>query len=353
MRIYIYETEKWPAFSWDQGRLAEPLGRVRHRQGWLLGRMESIGFVMRAEAVLQTLTEDVLKSSEIEGELLNKEQVRSSLARRLEMDIGALAPADRDVEGVVEMMLDATQKFSEPLTKERLFGWHTALFPTGRSGMSGITVGGWRDDRTGPMRVVSGGIGHERVHYQAPPAGGLEREMGFFLDWFNGHDSMDLVLKAGVAHLWFVTIHPFDDGNGRIARAIADLMLARSENSAQRFYSMSAQIREEREVYYNILESTQKGGLDITRWLEWFLECLNRAFDRTETLLEAVFKKARFWERHAGAPFNERQRTVINRLLNGFEGKLTSSKWAKLVKCSQDTALRDIDDLVERGVEKG
>lgn len=312
--------------------------------------MEALGFALRTEASLVTLTEDVVKSSEIEGERLDRDQVRSSIARRLGIDIGALTPAERDVEGVVEMMLDATQRYVEPLTAERLFGWHAALFPTGRSGMHRIIVGAWRDDRTGPMQVVSGPVGRERVHYEAPSADRLAREMGTFVDWFNHEVSLDPVLKAGVAHLWFVTIHPFDDGNGRIARAIADMALARSERSVQRFYSMSAQIRAEREGYYDILEATQKGELDVTRWLEWFLRCLGRAIDGAETTLATVMAKARFWEARAGQSFNERQRLVLYRLLDGFEGKLSSSKWAALAKCSQDTALRDIDDLVRRGV---
>jgi Fic family protein len=312
--------------------------------------MEGLGFQLRTEAVLDTLTEDVLKSSEIEGEKLDRDQVRSSIARRLGIDIGGLTPADRNVEGVVEMMLDATQHYGQPLTAQRLFDWHAALFPTGRSGMSRINVGAWRDDKRGPMQVVSGPIGKERVHYEAPVAGRLRGEMKKFLDWFEKERSTDLVLKAGVAHLWFVTIHPFDDGNGRIARAIADLALARSERSSQRFYSMSAQIQQERKSYYEILEATQKGELDVTRWLEWFLVCLGRAFDRAETILAAVLTKVRFWDRFAATELNERQRSMINRLLNGFEGKLTSSKWAKLEKCSQDTALRDIEDLIRKGV---
>ncbi len=312
--------------------------------------MEGLGFQLRAEAVLDTLTEDVLKSSEIEGEKLDRDQVRSSIARRLGLDIGGLAPVDRNVEGVVEMMLDATQRYSEPLTGRRLFAWHAALFPTGHSGISKIRVGAWRDDAKGPMQVVSGAIGKERVHYEAPAAGRLRDEMRKFLESFEKDDSTDLVLKSGVAHLWFVTIHPFDDGNGRIARAIADMVLARCERSPQRFYSMSAQIRQERKAYYEILEATQKGELDITRWLEWFLDCLGRAIDRAETILATVLNKARFWERFAKVEFNERQRNMINRLLNGFEGKLTSSKWAKLAKCSQDTALRDIEDLIKKKV---
>ena len=350
MMTYIHELEDWPRFRWSQERLGDQLATVRHRQGRLIGRMEALGFTLRAEASLETLTEDVIKSSEIEGEILDKDQVRSSIARRLGMDIGALTSADRNVEGVVEMMLDATQKFVDPLTAERLFGWHASLFPTGRSGMTKIAVGAWRDEKAGAMQVVSGPMGHERVHYEAPAAPRLETEMTAFLDWFNRDESTDLALKAAVAHLWFVTIHPFEDGNGRIARAIADLLLARSEGSSQRFYSMSAQIREERKGYYDILESTQKGELDITDWLEWFLGCLDRAFDGAETTLAAVIKKARFWESHRDQSFNDRQRLVINRLLNGFEGKLTNAKYAKLAKCSSDTALRDIDDLVKRGM---
>ena len=350
MPIYIHDLNGWPGFRWDDGLLAQRLAPVRHRQGRLIGRMEALGFDLRAEAVLTTLTEDVLKSSEIEGEILVKEQVRSSIARRLGMDIGALDPADRHVEGVVEMMLDATQKYAEPLTAERLFAWHAALFPTGRSGMTKIVVGAWRDENSGPMQVVSGPIGRERVHYEAPTAGRLNAEMSVFLQWLAEDAQLEPVLKAAIAHLWFVTIHPFEDGNGRIARAIADMALARSEQSPQRFYSMSAQIRLERKAYYDILEATQKGDLDITAWLEWFLRCLDRAIDGAEDLLSGVLHKAYFWEAIKDQPLNARQRTVLNRLLDGFEGKLTSSKWAKLTKSSPDTALRDITNLVERGV---
>jgi len=354
MPTYIHELQGWPAFEWNSQDLVGQLAAVRHRQGRLLGRMEALGFELRAEAVLQTLTEDVLKSSEIEGEILDKEQVRSSIARRLGMDIGALAPVDRDVEGVVEMMLDATQNYEAPLTNERLFDWHAVLFPTGRSGMTKIIVGAWRDEASGPMQVVSGPIGREKVHYEAPAAPRLDDEMASFVGWFNDDTSLDPVLKAAIAHLWFVTIHPFEDGNGRIARAIADMMLARSEGSPQgspqRFYSMSAQIRLERKDYYAILERTQKGGLDITAWLGWFLGCLDRAFDGAEEILGNVLRKARFWDAMAGQSLNERQRKVINRLLDGFEGKLTSSKWAVLTKTSPDTALRDINDLVARRV---
>jgi Fic family protein len=348
--MYIHELPGWPKFRWDNKVLAEPLAAVRHRQGRLIGRMEGLGFPLRNEAILQTLTEEVVKSSEIEGEILDRDQVRSSIARRLGMDIGALTPADRDVEGVVEMMLDATQKYDQPLTAERLYGWHAALFPTGRSGMQRIRIGAWRDDQRGPMQIVSGPLGRERVHYEAPAAARLEEEMKAFLTWFEGESSIDPVLKAAVAHLWFVTIHPFDDGNGRIARAIADMQLARSENSPQRFYSMSAQIRAERKAYYDILEATQKGDLDITPWLEWFLACLGRAFDGAEEILASVLRKARFWQKQAGAALNDRQRDMLNRLLDGFEGTLTSSKWAAIEKCSPDTALRDITDSVERGI---
>jgi len=348
--MYIYELHDWPRFDWNRQRLAEPLAAVRHRQGRFIGHMEVLGFSLRQEAVLQTLTTDVLKSSEIEGEKLDAELVRSSIARRLGMDIGGLKPADRNVEGVVEMMLDATHHYDQPLTAERLFSWHASLFPTGRSGMSKIRVGSWRDDSTGPMQVVSGPVGKEHVHFAAPAAPLLDREMAAFLDWFNTPADIDAVFTAGLAHLWFVTIHPFDDGNGRMARAVADMALARSENSPQRFYSMSAQIRQERQAYYDILEETQKGTLDITPWMEWFLGCLGRAIDGAQTILGAVLAKARFWEGIAGVAINERQRLVLNRLLDGFEGKLTTSKYARLATCSQDTALRDILALVERGI---
>jgi Fic family protein len=350
MSPYIYKLSDWPTFRWQERQLAEKLAAVRHRQGRLIGRMETLGFKLRAEAALETLTEEVIKSSEIEGEVLDKDQVRSSIALRLGMEIGALTPADRNVEGVVEMMLDATQGWTNLLTADRLFGWHAALFPTGHSGISKITVAAWRPNEAGPMQVVSGPMGHERVHYEAPTADRLPSEMKRFLAWFNGTQPMDMVLKAAIAHLWFVTIHPFEDGNGRVARAIADLMLARSESSAQRFYSMSAQIRHERKAYYDILEETQKGDLDITLWLDWFLNCLDRAFDRAETALSTVLAKASFWERHREKPLNARQRLVLNRLLDGFEGKLTSTKWAKLAKTSPDTALRDITGLVELGI---
>jgi Fic family protein len=348
--MHIHELEGWPRILWDTGRLAKPLASIRHRQGKLIGRMESMGFSLRQEAVLRTLTADVLKSSEIEGEKLEAEQVRSSIAHRLGMDIGALKPTDRNVEGVVEMILDATGQYGEPLTDERLFSWHAALFSTGRSGMRKIKVGAWRDDSAGPMQVVSGPIGKERVYFEAPAAARLEHEMPTFLEWFNRPADIDEVLKAALSHLWFVTIHPFDDGNGRIARAIADMALARSEGNPQRFYSMSTQIQQERQAYYDILEQTQRNGLDVTPWMEWFLGCLGRSFDGAETILGAVLVKARFWASIRGMPLNERQTLVINRLLAGLQGKLTTSKYAKLTKSSQDTALRDIMLLVERGI---
>ena len=349
----VHELTDWPKFHWDQHSLAKSLAYVRHHQGRLIGHMEALGFPLQQEAVLQTLTEDVVKSSDIEGEKLDARQVRSSIARRLGLDAGGVVPADRHVEGVVDMMLDATRHYEQPLTAERLIAWHASLFPTGRSGMRKIRVGVWRDDSTGPMRVVSGPIGRERAHFEAPTAKRLNREMKAFLDWFNDEDAsgdVDAVLKAGLAHLWFVTVHPFDDGNGRIARAIADLVLARSEQSSQRFYSMSAQIRQERGAYYDVLEQTQKGTLDVTLWMEWFLACLGRAIDGAQTTLSAVLQKARFWRTLGDVPIDERQRLVLNRLLDGFEGNLTTSKWAKIAKCSSDTALRDIAELVDRRI---
>ncbi|TLU96552.1 Fic family protein [Dyadobacter sediminis] len=348
--MYIHQKYQWPDFTWNAAATSELLGTVRHKQGRLLGRMESLGFSLREEAVLQTLTLDVLKTGEIEGEVLNVDQVRSSLARRLGMDIGALAPADLHVDGVVEMLLDATQHFTSPLSEDRLFGWHSAMFPIGRSGMYKITVGQWRDDATGPMQVVSGAMGREKVHFEAPPSKLIPAEMNTFISWFNANQDHDLVLKAAIAHLWFVTIHPFDDGNGRIARSIADLQLARSDNSAQRFYSMSAQIQLERKHYYDILEKTQKGDLDITEWLVWFLSCLDRALTATDTLLNAVLVKARYWEFLVSKNISERQKLMLNKLLDGFEGKLNTSKWAKITKVSNDTALRDILDLVNQEV---
>jgi Fic family protein len=348
--MYIHALKDWPKFRWSQEQLAESLAAIRHRQGLLIGRMQGLGFDLRQEALLKTLTVDVLKTSEIEGAKLDAEQVRSSIARHLGMEIGALKAKDRDVEGIVEMMFDATRRYDASLTADRLFSWHSALFPIGRSGLRKIRVGTWRDDSTGPMQVVSGPIGKERIHFEAPAAERLDREMAAFLDWFNKPDEINEVLKAGLAHLWFVTLHPFDDGNGRIARAIADMMLARSENTSQRFYSMSAQIQQERVAYYDILEQTQKGTVEITRWMNWFLDCLSRAIDGAQATLGSVLAKARMWEKLRGVSLNERQTLILNRLLDGFEEKLNTSKYANLTNCSQDTALRDIDALVERGI---
>lgn len=350
--MYIHERKGWPEFTWDQAALAKPLADVRHLQGRLLGRMEALGFPLREEATLETLTQDVIKTSEIEGEKLDFQQVRSSVARRLGLDIGGTSVhSPRNVEGIVEIMIDATRNYAKPLSKARLSDWHAALFPTGRSGMQHITVGKWRGKASGPMQVVSGPIGREKVHYEAPGYARLEKEMAAFTKWFNTKPDTDWLIASAIAHFWFVTIHPFDDGNGRIARALADMMLARSEGSSQRFYSMSSQIQRERNAYYDVLERSQKSTLDITPWIEWFLGCLQRAIAASDTALESILVKARFWEAHSGQPFNDRQRSILNRLLDGgFEGKLTSSKWAKLGKCSQDTALRDITDLVERGI---
>jgi Fic family protein len=351
MVIYIHQRQEWPNFFWDQGRIAPRLTEVRHHQGRLLGRMEGMGFGLQAEANLHTLTLDVLKSSEIEGEILDADQVRSSIARRLGMDIAGLIPADRHVEGIVGMMLDATQNYKAPLTDERFFSWHAAMFPTGRSGMHKIVVGNYRDNsREDPMQVISGPMGKEKVHFQAPDSELLKNEMSKLIHWFNGTNDIDPVLKAAIAHLWFVTIHPFDDGNGRIARALTDMQLSRADKSAQRFYSMSSQIRIERKEYYDILEKTQKGPLDVTEWISWFLACLDRALTGTDSTLAGVMEKARFWERHSVTPLNDRQRIMLNKLLDGFDGKLTSSKWAKITKTSQDSAVRDINDLLQRGI---
>ena len=346
--MYIWQRSEWPAMTWDDGALAPLLARVAREQGRLLGRMEGLGFSLRSEAHLHTLTEDVVKSSEIEGERLDSDQVRSSIASKLGLDVGGVVRADRNVEGIVELMLDATGNSTERLTRERLFAWHAALFPTGRSSMTKIRVGNWRADRSGPMQVVSGPVGKQKVHFEAPPATRLPQEMKTFLTWFANPGSTEPLLVAGLAHLWFVTVHPFDDGNGRIARAIADMALARAEGNGQRFYSMSAQIRRERNNYYNTLERTQKGKLDVTGWQDWFLTCLLRAIEGSQNTLSVVLNKARFWERFAKEPLNARQIKVLNKVLDGFEGKLTTTKWAKLAKCSQDTAYRDILDLVQR-----
>jgi Fic family protein len=349
---YIHQLSQWPDLRWDRQPLESQLGKVHQQQNLLLKRMQDLGFTFRREAELKALTEEILKSSEIEGEKLNSAQVRSSVARWLGMDIGGLKSVDRNVDGVVEMMMDATQKYAEPLSEERLFAWHAALFPTARSGMRPIKVGGWRDDQSGPMEVVSGPIGRERVHFEAPVAQKLPAEMHAFLEWFGAENEKDWIAKAALAHLYFVTIHPFDDGNGRIARAIADMALARSENRRERFYSMSAQIRQERDEYYGVLEQTQKGSLDVTRWMAWFFGCLERAIQGAESTIGAVERRSRFWESISNFRLNQRQQYVLNLLLDDFEGKLTTSKWAKLTKSSQDTATRDISDLVEKGVLK-
>lgn len=349
-RIYIYQKVGWPEFTWDNDALLLVLSALRHKQGRLKGYMEALGFVLRSEASLKTLTLDVLKSSEIEGELLSPEQVRSSIARKLGMDIAGLVPADRNVDGVVEMMLDATVNYKTKLTQDRLFGWHSALFPGGRSGLHKIQVGAWRDNEKGPMQVVSGAMGKEKVHFEAPDASLLKKEMRVFLKWFNSKNDLDPVIKSAIAHFWFVTIHPFDDGNGRIARVIADMQLARADGDHQRFYSMSAQIRLDRTTYYNMLEKTQKGNLEITEWLLWYLKCLDRALNVTDQGLQSVLGKTRFWDAHVHTVINERQRLMINKLFDGFNGKLTSSKWAKITKCSTDTALRDLNDLIQKNI---
>lgn len=349
--MYIYQRQNWPKFTWDSEIVLPILADVRLRQGKLIGKMESLGFDLQSEAVLQTLTVEVVKSSEIEGEILDVDQVRSSIARRLGMDIAGLIPSDRNVDGVVEMVLDATLGRDLPLDDERLFGWHAALFPTGYSGMYRIVVDDWRNNsKDDPMQVVSGAMGRERVHFQAPDSDKVPEEVQHFLEWFNSDFEMDAVIKAGIAHLWFVTIHPFEDGNGRISRALADLQLSRADNTSQRFYSMSSQIRQERNQYYSVLEKTQSMDLDITEWLCWFLQCLERAIDASYVILASVMRKAKLWAMTVSQTFNSRQQLMLNKLLDGFKGNLTSSKWAKIAKCSQDTAIRDIQDLITKGI---
>ena len=349
--MWIHEHKDWPNFIWDDKVLTYDLADIRHRQGHLLGRMEGLGFELKREANLTTLTNDVVNSSAIEGENLRSEEVRSSIARQLGMDIAGLVPASRDVEGIVEMMLNATQQFEIPLTKERLFDWHAALFPTGRSGMHRITVGAWRTAEAGPMQVVSGPIGNEKVHFEAPVAGKLDREMTTFLKWFDAKSKIDPVIRAGIAHLWFVTIHPFEDGNGRIARAIADMALARADGASNRYYSLSSQIESERKDYYEQLERQQRSNPDITGWIQWFLGCLGRSVSNADGTLQSVLFKAQLWEKINRQPVNERQRLVINRMLeDDFQGHMNTSKYAKLSKCSKDTALRDIQELKTRGV---
>ncbi|MBS0390705.1 MAG: Fic family protein [Proteobacteria bacterium] len=349
-RTYLWQRPDWPQWRWDAAALAEPLAQVHRAQGHLAGRMSGVGLAQRDQATLQALTQEVVTTSAIEGEALDQATVRSSIARRLGVDIGALAPADRHVDGVVDMVLDATLHHAEPLTPERLFGWHAALFPTGYSGRLRIHVGAWRNDAAGPMQVVSGPVGREKVHFEAPPAHALPRETEAFLDWFNAPPAGDALIHAALAHLWLVTLHPFDDGNDRISRAVGDMALARAEGSGQRFYSLSAQIQRERKHYYEQLETTQTGTLDVTPWLQWFLACLLRAVQGADSLLTGVLTKARFWQQWAGTPLNERQTLVLNRVLDGMEGKLTNAKWAAIAKCSPDTALRDINALLALGV---
>ena len=349
MAKYIYEYDRWPRFTWDETLVSLMLGKVRHLQGKVFGQMEALGFSLKEETILFTLTLDVLKSSEIEGEILNYEQVRSSIARKLGIEYAGMVHSDRDVDGVVEMMLDATQKYDEPLDEERLFGWHAALFPTGRSGMLRIDTGCYRK---GEMQIVSGALGKEKIHFQAPSHKVVKQEMDAFLNWFNNELAIDGVLKAAIAHFWFIIIHPFDDGNGRIARAISDMLLARSEESSQRFYSFSNQILTEKKLYYASLQKVQYSSGDITAWLNWFLNCLYRALMSTKDTLKKILQKSEFWERHKETIFNSRQRLMLNKLLDGFDGKLKTSKWAKITKCSADTALRDIKDLIAKGILK-
>ena len=348
--VYIHELPGWPDFKWDSEALAGALAAVRHKQGRHLGKMEALGFDFRTEASLTSLTDEVVNTSAIEGQSLNPDEVRSSIARKLGLDIAGLPKPGREVDGIVEMMLDATRNYDAPLTAERLFDWHAALFPTGRSGMGRITVGAWRTGAAGPMRVVSGPIGKERVHFEAPPAERLESEMASFLSWFNMPPSLDPVLKAAIAHLWFVTLHPFEDGNGRIARAVAEMALSQADGTKERFYSMSSGIEAERREYYLQLESAQRGSLDITAWLAWFLACLDRTIEGADTALSSVLYRAKLWQRINPTPVNERQRKVINRMLDNFKGHLTTSKYADLAGCSNDTALRDIQALLERGI---
>ncbi len=347
---FIHELTSWPDFTWDSAALAGELAAVRHKQGRHLGKMEALGFELRAEANLTALTNEIVHSSAIEGEHLDPAEVRSSIARKLGLDVAGLPRPGREVEGIVEMMLDATRNFAAPLTAERLSGWHAAIFPTGRSGMSRITVGAWRSAESGPMRVVSGPMGREKIHYEAPTAERLEGEMESFLRWFNAPSEIDPVLKAAIAHFWFVTIHPFEDGNGRIARAIADMALSQADETKERFYSMSSGIESERREYYSQLESAQRGNLDITEWLVWFLACLDRTIDDANEKLSSVLHKAKLWQQINLNPVNDRQRKVINQMLDDFEGHLTTSKYAKLAKCSNDTALRDIRELLVRGI---
>jgi Fic family protein len=345
---YIYQYKNWTNFTWREADINAIFGEVRHLQGKIIGQLNSIGFKTKEEATLSTLTLDVIKSSEIEGEKLDYQQVRSSIARRLGINIAGIVPANRNVNGIVEMMLDATQNYQQPLSDKRLFGWHSALFPTGHSGMHKIEVGTYR---TGEMQIVAGAMGKEKVYYEAVPANKVSEEMEAFLTWFNNlSGNLDPVLKAAISHFWFIIIHPFDDGNGRMARAISDLMLARADNTSERYYSMSSQILIERKQYYAILQKVQHSDGDITEWIEWFLHCLKQSLLTTEITLQKILRKTEFWKIHENTRFNDRQRLLLNKLFDGFDGKLKSSKWAKIAKCSPDTALRDIKDLMEKGI---
>ena len=350
--IYIHEKDNWTNFTWDEKLVSKELAETRNLQGRLLGKMESLGFRLQNEAALNTLTLEIVKSSEIEGEILDSDQVRSSIARKLGIELAGAIASERHIDGIVEMMLDATQQYAEPLSKERLFGWHSALFPTGYSGIYKITVANWRKDTSGPMQVISGPMSKEKVHFEAPHSDRVESEMAQFINWIEYENNIDPVLKSAIAHLWFVTIHPFEDGNGRITRAITEMLLARSDYSVKRFYSMSAQIRMERKQYYDILEKTQKKSSNITEWIIWFLKCLRNSFESTTELLSKILVKAKFWNAHSKTILNQRQHIMLNKLLDNFEGKLTTSKWAKICKCSQDTALRDIQNLIEKEILK-
>lgn len=352
MKPYIHQKEDWPQFKWNNDTILTLLGKVRNLQGKIVGKMENLGFELKSEAALTTLTLDVIKSTEIEGEILDPAQVRSSVARRLGMEIEDSIYSERNVDGVVDMLIDATQNFKSKLTQDRLFDWHASLFPTGRSGMYKIIVGDWRKDTTGPMQVVSGAMGKEKVHFEAPKSELIASEIENFIRWFNSEQNMDPVIKAGIAHLWFITIHPFEDGNGRISRALTDLLLARADGVSQRYYSMSSQIRIDRKLYYDTLEKSQQSTLDITIWLEWFLNCLIKALNESDGILMKVLNKHKFWNKYGVEIQNERQKLMLNKLLDNFNGKLTSSKWAKMTKCSNDTALRDIQDLIKKGVLK-
>lgn len=349
---YIYQNTHWHKFSWDGEKVLKSLLEVKLAQGFLLGRMNSLGFDIKNAALLKVLTESIVKSSEIEGEILNLEQVRSSIAQKLGLEVAGNIAVERNVEGVVEMMLDATQNFDKPIDKERIVGWHAALFPTGYSGMYKIGIGDYRKDTNGPMQVASGSVGNEKIHYEAPCAKILDTEMNDLINYINQNDDTDFLIKAGIVHLWFVILHPFDDGNGRIARVLADMMLAKSDNLNFRFYSMSAQIRKERKSYYEVLEKTQKGTLDITNWLLWFLENLLISIKNSDEILGNVLKKAEFWQKHLGMDFNDRQRKMLNKLFDGFEGNLTSTKWARICNCSQDSSSNDINDLIDKKILK-